>query len=145
MVMAKAYSYDFRQKVIESIELNGLKQQEASELFNISRNTINLWFQQKAATGDFQAKTWPPNTRGEKITDWAKFRAFAQEHHDRTQVEMAELWLGAISARTISRALAKIGFTRKKKPTGTANAMKQSAMNSGACSATPLPPHSLCG
>ena len=53
MVMAKAYSYDFRQKVIESIELNGLKQQEASELFNISRNTINLWFQQKAATGDF--------------------------------------------------------------------------------------------
>ena len=77
MVMAKAYSYDFRQKVIESIELNGLKQQEASELFNISRNTINLWFQQKAATGDFQAKTRPPITRGEKITDWAKFRAFA--------------------------------------------------------------------
>ena len=114
MVMAKAYSYDFRQKVIESIELNGLKQQEASELFNISRNTINLWFQQKAATGDFQAKTRPPITRGEKITDWAKFRAFAQEHHDRTQVEMAELWPGAISARTISRALAKIGFTRKK-------------------------------
>ena len=46
--MAKAYSYDFRQKVIESIELDGFKKQDASEMFNISRNTINLWFQQKA-------------------------------------------------------------------------------------------------
>lgn len=39
--MAKAYSYDFRQKVIESIELNGFKKQDASQMFNISRNTIN--------------------------------------------------------------------------------------------------------
>lgn len=34
--MPNAYSYDFRQKVIEAIELNGLKKSEASELFNIS-------------------------------------------------------------------------------------------------------------
>jgi transposase len=36
--MPKPYSYDFRQKVIQAIELDGLKKQEASELFNISRN-----------------------------------------------------------------------------------------------------------
>ncbi len=113
--MAKAYSYHFRQKVIESIELNGFKKQDASEMFNISRNTINLWFQQKAATGDFQAKTRSANTHGEKIVDWARFRAFVKEHHDKNQAEMADLWDGPISARTISRALAKIGFTRKKK------------------------------
>jgi transposase len=40
--MPKPYSYDFRQKVIQAIELDGLKKSEASELFNISRNTINL-------------------------------------------------------------------------------------------------------
>ncbi len=56
----------------------------------------------------------PPNTHGEKITHWSRFRAFVKEHHDKTQAEMAELWDGPISARTISRALAKIGFTRKK-------------------------------
>ena len=50
--MAKAYSYDFRQKVIESIELDGFKKQDASEMFNISRTTINLWFPQKAAIGE---------------------------------------------------------------------------------------------
>ena len=42
--MAKPYSNDFRRKVIEAIELNGLKKSEASQLFNISRNTINLWW-----------------------------------------------------------------------------------------------------
>ena len=80
--MAKAYSYDFRQKVIESIELDG--------------------------------------------------------YHDKTQAEMAELWDGPISARTISRALAKIGFTRKK-TTVTANAMKRNGNHSASCSATPKP------
>jgi len=41
--MPKPYSYDLRQKVIQAIEFDGLKKSEASQLFNISRNTINLW------------------------------------------------------------------------------------------------------
>ena len=39
--MAKPYSYDFRQKVIEAVELDGRKKCEVSEIFNISRNTID--------------------------------------------------------------------------------------------------------
>lgn len=42
----------------------------------------------------------------------------AKIHGDKTQVEMAKLWDGEISVRTISRALKKIGFTRKKKTYG---------------------------
>jgi transposase len=100
---------------MDAIELDGLKQSEASELFNISRNTINLWFQRKAQTGDVKAKPrQASNTRSQKITDCEKFRAFAKEHGDKTQVEMAQLWEGEISDRTISRALQKIGFSRKK-------------------------------
>lgn len=122
--MGKAYSYDFRQKVMAAIELNGYKKQEASEMFNISRNTINLWFQRKAATGDVQAKPRRNGSPQEKIKDWTKFRTFVEQHPDKTQVELAVLWEGEISARTISRALAKIGFTRKKRPMVIANAMK---------------------
>jgi len=55
-----------------------------------------------------------PRGNGHKITDWEKFREFAQAHRDKTQVEMAKLWEGQISDRTISRALKKIGFTRRK-------------------------------
>jgi transposase len=48
--MARAYSYDLRRKVIEAIELDGMKRSEASEFFNISRNTINTWFQRRRET-----------------------------------------------------------------------------------------------
>ncbi|MDB9538586.1 IS630 transposase-related protein, partial [Anabaenopsis arnoldii] len=41
--MPKPYSYDLRQKVIQAIELDGLKKTQASQMFNISRNTITLW------------------------------------------------------------------------------------------------------
>jgi hypothetical protein len=44
---------------------------------------------------------------------------------DKTQVEMAKLWSGQISARTISRALQKIGFTRKKRPMAIVKEMKR--------------------
>lgn len=50
--MPKPYSYDLRQKVIQAIELDGLKKSEASLLFNISRNTIDLWLKRQAETGD---------------------------------------------------------------------------------------------
>lgn len=112
--MGKPYSYDFRQKVMQAIELNGLTKSEASALFNISRNTINLWYQRKVQTGDIKAKPRRPSNKNQKITDWEKFRAFVEVHGDKTQVEMAQLWDGEISDRTISRALKKIGFTRKK-------------------------------
>lgn len=122
--MAKPYSYDFRQKVIQAIQLDGLKKIEASELFNISRNTIDLWLKRQAETGDFRAKANRPPGNGHKITDWEQFRAFAKVYGHKTQGEMADLWQGEISARTISRALQKIGLTRKKRAMATSNEMK---------------------
>ncbi len=83
--------------MLQAIELDGLKKCEASELFNISRNTINLWLQRKAQTGDVQALPNRPRSNNHKITDWEEFRAFAKTHGDKTQVEMAQLWQGEIS------------------------------------------------
>jgi len=122
--MPKPYSYDLRQKVIQAVKLDGLKKSEASVMFNISRNTIDLWLKRLSITGDFQALPNQPPGNGHKITDWAKFREFALSHGDKTQAEMAKLWEEPISDRTISRALKRIGFTRKKRPMATANVMK---------------------
>jgi transposase len=41
--MAKPYSYDLPQKVIQAIELDGMNKSEAAQVFQISRNTIDLW------------------------------------------------------------------------------------------------------
>ncbi|GEA28028.1 hypothetical protein MiAbW_02599 [Microcystis aeruginosa NIES-4325] len=51
--MDKPYSYDFGQKVIWAIENDGFKKSEVSEMFNISRNTIDLWLKRRTETGDF--------------------------------------------------------------------------------------------
>lgn len=128
--MAKAYSYDLRQKVIQALELDGLKKSEASELFNISRNTINLWCQRQAETGDVRVKPRPTSSPKQKITDWEKFRAFVKAHEAQTQAEMAQLWEGDVSSRTISRALQKLGLTRKKRRMGIGNGMQPNAQSS---------------
>jgi len=110
--------------------LGGRKSTFARGLFNISRNTINLWCQRKAETGDVKPKPRQTSLQNGKISDWDKFRAFVKEHGDKTQSEMAQLWDGEISQRTLSRALQKIGHTRKKKHTGTANGMKPNERSS---------------
>jgi len=80
----------------------------------------------RSETGDYQALPKQPPGNNHKITDSEKFRTFAAQQGDKTQAEMAALWPGQISARTISRALHKIGFTRKKRPMATLNASKRS-------------------
>lgn len=123
--MAKAYSYDFRCKVVDAIELDGRKKCEVAEFFNISRNTINLWLKRKAETGDLRELPRNPPSPSKKLTDLDEFRQFVRANGDKTQPQMAELWKDDISARTISRGLKKIGFTRKKRLTATKNVMRK--------------------
>jgi transposase len=106
---------------------------EASRIFNVSRNTINLWLQRKDETGDYQALPIKPPGSNHKITNWEEFKKFVEVNGDKTQEEMAKLWPDQISDcaersaggnRTISRALKKIGFTRKKRHMGIKKGMK---------------------
>lgn len=113
--MAKAYSYDLRQKVVNAIHLDGMKKTEVAQVFGLSRNTIDLWLKRQEATDDYQAKPTRPRRTSSKITDWDKFAKFAKQHGDKTQAQMAQLWEAPMSARTISRALAKLGLSRKKR------------------------------
>ena len=127
--MSAPYSYDLRQKAIAAVE-RGEGKSQVSRMFNISRNTLDLWLKRKAETGDVEALPNRPPGNNHKITDWEQFRAFAKTHGDKTQVEMAQLWQGDISERTISRALQKIGFTRKKRPTATSSGMSRNGKRS---------------
>ena len=111
--MPAPYSYDLRTKVIEALAL-GMGKTQVSQIFNISRNTINLWLKKREETGSYQAKEGDQRGYDSKITDLDEFRQFAQKHGSLTQKEMAEAWKEDISDRTIGKALKKIGYTRKK-------------------------------
>lgn len=123
--MSSPYSEDLRQKVIAAVE-RGEGKTNISRMFNISRNTLDLWLKRKQDVGHCQAITQYQKGCCHKITDWERFREFAKAHGDKPQKQMAKLWGDNVSQQNISDALRKIGFSRKKKLTGIKNGMNSS-------------------
>lgn len=121
--MAAPYSNDLREKVMAALD-RGEKKSHVSRMFNISRDTIDRWWKRRLATGSVQAARGYQRGHSHRINDWKEFRAFAQHYGDKTQAEMAQLWQGEMSERTMSRALAAIGWTRKKRLMAIENEMK---------------------
>lgn len=119
--MPAPYSYDLRQKAIEAVK-GGERKTEVCRMLNISRNTLDLWLKREEQTGDYQAITNFQTGSRHKITDWKRFRAFAQQHGGKTQKQMAKLWGEGVTQQNISDALMKLGLSRKKRPTDTESA-----------------------
>ena len=112
-IVPRAYSQDLREKVIAAID-RGVPKSEVITMFKVSRDSLDHWLKRRADTGSCQATQGYQQGHSHRIVDWQAFRAFVQVQGDKTQAEMAELWHQSVSERTISRALARIGFTRKK-------------------------------
>ncbi len=111
--MPAPYSYDLRKKAITAVK-KGEKKINVCRLFQISRNTLDLWLKRQEETGDIKAITG--GGRPQKIKDEQKFREFVRENDDKTQKQMAELWGNNVTQQNISYFCQKLGITRKKKP-----------------------------
>jgi transposase len=127
--MAAPYSYDLRQKAIKAVK-RGERKSDVCRMLKISRNTLDLWLKREEQTGDYRANTNFQKGCRHKITDWDRFREFAQKHGGKTQAQMASLWGENVSQQNISDALQKIGVSRKKRPTATGNVMNSSVKSS---------------
>ncbi|TAD78895.1 MAG: hypothetical protein EA001_06265 [Oscillatoriales cyanobacterium] len=116
--MPAPYSLDLRQKVLQAIE-SGMSKSEASRVFHLSRNTIDLWFKQRDRTGSLAPKTGYHAGHRAKITDLERFAAFVKAHPDYTQAELAQAWGDGVSPGVIARTIAKLKLTRKKRSIAT--------------------------
>ena len=114
--MAVPYSYDLRQKAIEAVK-RGERKSDVCRMLKISRNTLDLWLKREEQTQDYRAITNFQKGCRHKITDWERFREFAQKHGDKTQGQMALLWGNNMTQQNISDALRKLGLSRKKRHT----------------------------
>ena len=123
--MPAPYSDDLRQKVMDAVD-RGERKSHVCCLFKLSRNTLDAWLQLRQQTGSITANRDYHRGPNPKIEDLEAFRHFAQKHGHRTQQEMAAQWQDPISAVTIGKALKRIHFTRKKRPTAIGSAMKVS-------------------
>jgi transposase len=71
--MPAPYSNDLRQKAIEAVK-PGERNKDVSEIFNISRNTLNLWLKREVQTGRSEAiRNYQQGCR-DKITHWERCR-----------------------------------------------------------------------
>lgn len=129
--MAGPYSDDLRCKALAAVD-RGVPKIQVSRLFQISRNTLDLWLKRRAQTGSVSATRVYPRGPQPKIDDLEAFGQFAQAHGHLTQQAMAVHWAqqggATVSDRTLGKALKRIGFTRKKRPTVTANATTRDAV-----------------
>ena len=124
--MPAPYSYDLRCKAMEAVK-QGERKSAVCQMLNISRNTLDLWLKREQETGDCRAISGFQRGNRHKITDWQRFREFTKRHGGKTQAQMAKLWGENVTQQDISRALDKIGLSRKKKPMATGKEMISSA------------------
>ena len=128
--MPGPYSQDLREKAVAAVVTSGGAISAVSQAFGIHRNTLSEWVTRYREIGDVSSKQNYQQGHSHKITDWEAFRAFAKDHGDKTQAEMAQLWPDEISEDTIGRGLKRIGFTRKKRPMRIENEIARNAKHS---------------
>ena len=124
--MPAPYSEDLRTKAIAPVK-RGERKTDVSRMLNISRNTLDLWLKRAEQDGNCHAIRHYQQGCRHKITDWQRFREFVQQHGAKTQGQMARLWGEGVTQQNISDAMRHLGISRKKRLTGTENAMTSSA------------------
>lgn len=108
--MPAPYSDDLRRKAIAAVK-RGERKTDVSKMFHISRNTLELWLKREAETGECRAIMHYQQGCRHKITDWERFRAFALQHGEKTQAQLATLWGEGVTQQNISAALQKLGIS----------------------------------
>jgi len=127
--MPAPYSEDLRRKALAAVK-GGERKTDVSKMFNISRNTLDLWLKREQETGEVRAiKNYQQGCR-HKIRDWERFSGFIEKHGGKTQAQWAKLWGDGVTQQNVSAALQKLGISRKKSPTDIENAMRTSVLSS---------------
>ena len=124
----KSYSDDLRRLVVEA-RLSGESEAEISATYQVSHDCVRRWVIQYRETGSYSSKQ-RGGYKKPKILDSAKFEAFAQAHAHSTLAQMQAHWEEEVSLMCLSRALKRLGWTRKKSNTTTANALSRSVKRS---------------
>jgi len=111
--MPAPYHAHLRQAAVDAVVNRKVPKVKVAKMFNISRNTLDLWLKRYEETGSIEPTRHRSKGPQPKITDLKAFEEFANTHGHLSLKQMASQW-GNVSHSTIARALKQIGFTRKK-------------------------------
>lgn len=130
----KAYSQDLREKVLRAVD-QGYSRSEIVKLVGVSLATIKRYLKQRRETGNVVPKPIPGRPSKKLAPLQAGLVAQLQAHDDVRLEDHCRLWEQTsgvkVSAATMSRAIKRLGWTRKKRHWQPANAAKRSESGSG--------------
>jgi transposase len=118
--MPEPLSVDLRKRIVAAYDRGSLTRDQVAELFQVGRASVNRLVRRFRETGAVEPS---PHSGGRisKVTKKGEraLLAIVEERPDATLPELAELYLRAtkvsVSTSTMGRALARLGFTRKKR------------------------------
>ena len=124
----KAYSQDLRERVLRAVD-QGYLRTEIIKLFGVSRATIKRYLKQRRETGAVHVKAIPGRPPKKFAPLQAHLVAQLLAHPDATLEAHCQLWQEQqgvqVSTSTMSRAIKRVGWTRKKRRWVPLNAMKR--------------------
>ncbi|NJK99466.1 MAG: transposase [Spirulinaceae cyanobacterium RM2_2_10] len=117
----KAYSIDFRQKIVETYENEPISQRQLAARFGVAVSFIEKLLKQYRTTGNLAPKVRTEQTPTKlNPAQLEQFSELVRTHNEATLNELRELVAEKlevnVSRSTIDRMLKKLGFSRKKKP-----------------------------
>ena len=126
----KAYSPDLREKVLRAVD-QGKSRREIVNVFGVSLATLKRYLKQRRETGNVLPKPIPGRPSKKFALLEAGLVAQLKAHSDATLEDHCRLWEQTHGMRvctsTMSRAIRRVGWTRKKKRWVPANATKAPA------------------
>jgi transposase len=114
--MPAAHSYDLRIRAMAHYERHG-SATLTSETFKISRSIIYDWKKRKSLTGDIRAKGGYQKGYGHKISNLDDLKQVVEQAPGLTLKKIIQKSGIQMSVMTCCRALKRLNFTRKKRPT----------------------------
>lgn len=122
--MPGAYPVELRERVIAAYDDGEGTYEELAERFKVGRATVNRWLGLARRTGSVEAKPMGGARHERKVQ--GKGEEFVQEllavMPDSTQRELAEAYADEFGVKmhrsTMGRSVARMGYTRKRGPSG---------------------------
>jgi len=115
----KAYSEDLRERVISAVE-RGQPRTDVAPRFEVSVPTIERWLRLKRETGGLARRPVPGPVAVKTAGLVMALPERLAGHADATLAAHCSWWQQVsgfeVSTATMSRALARLGWTRKKRP-----------------------------
>lgn len=129
----KAYSQDLREKVLQAVD-QGHSREEIVKVLGISLATIKRYLKRRRETGTVTPKAIPGRPPQKLGLLQAELVPHLQAHDDWRLEDHCQWWEQTygikVSTATMSRAIKRVGWTRKKRRWRPLNAVRRSERRS---------------